>query len=890
MAKKNVSRLLVGIVALGATTSIFTSGEAVSATAPAANTVLEIVPLGTYAGVGGQQASEIVDFDPTTKRMFVNNGARNSVDIVDIATPSTPTLVKSVDMTIYGRGVQSVAVGNGIVAAAVDVAPFVSPNGLQTASSGRIVLMNTDGRVLKTVAVGVLPDHVSFTPDKKTILVAGEGEPICALDDGSTSANESTDPTLVSDANGTVSLIDVSSGAANATVTTLDFSSFDKTALLAEDVRVFFPGSSAAQDLEPEYITTNADGTRAYVTLQEANAIAIVDLVNKTIIDVASLGYKDWGAGGLLYDGSKVDSSGNGVFANPIAYTGVPLKGMYMPDTIASYTAAGQTYLVMANEGDTRDYSCYNEESTFDDTSGSDSFASYWDTANDAVKPKAKLGAQKTTLAFPTKAPVSGTTTNMYTFGGRSFTIRDSSGTLVWDSGSEFEEIVLRDYPAAFNSDSSSSAATSQLMVQGQAARMDGRSTSKGIEPEALAVGTIGTQTFAFIGLERMGGIMVYDVSTPSAPTFISYTNAALAGLAANPANNTTPGSYDVSPEGMVFVPASDSPTTKPLLIVANELSGTTTIYEVRVASPTTVPTSAPTALTVAALAEKTLLTSTSTPTKGSSLAVTSNGFVPFETVQLVVSTPPTVIATAIADAYGSVTISGQLSSSIAAGNQTVAMFAPVSGIGYRSALTVVTVAGAPTIRTVTASKGKLTVAFTAPSSNGGSSITNYEYSTNNGTTWKAFSLADTSTPLVITKRSDTTGRLVNGTRYQVKIRGVNSAGSGAASAAKSGKPFTVAGAPKIRSVTASAGKLTVAFTAPSSNGGRKITNYEYSTNNGTTWKAFSPVDRSTPLVITKRSNSSASLVNGTTYQVKIRAVNSAGSGAASTAKSIKAS
>jgi predicted RNA-binding protein with TRAM domain len=201
-----------------------------------------------------------------------------------------------------------------------------------------------------------------------------------------------------------------------------------------------------------------------------------------------------------------------------------------------------------------------------------------------------------------------------------------------------------------------------------------------------------------------------------------------------------------------------------------------------------------------------------------------------------------------------------------------------------------VTVAGAPTIRTVTASKGKLTVAFTAPSSNGGSSITNYEYSTNNGTTWKAFSLADTSTPLVITKRSDTTGRLVNGTRYQVKIRAVNSAGSGAASAAKSGKPFTVAGAPKIRSVTASAGKLTVAFTAPSSNGGRKITNYEYSTNNGTTWKAFSPVDRSTPLVITKRSNSSASLVNGTTYQVKIRAVNSAGSGAASTAKSIKAS
>ena len=786
MSRKNVSSLLVGLVALGATTSIFTVGESVSATPPTANTVLEIVPLGTYTGVGGLGASEIVAFDPTTKRMFINNGARNTVDIVDIATPSTPTLVTNVDMTVYGRGVQSVTVGNGIAAAAVDVAPVVSANGRQTASSGLVVLMDTAGRVLKTVAVGTLPDHVSFTPDKKTILVAGEGEPMCSLDNGSTSANESTDPTLVSDANGTVSLIDVSSGAANATVTTLDFSSFDKTALLAEDVRVFFPGSSAAQDLEPEYITTNADGTRAYVTLQEANAIAIVDLVNKTILDVASLGYKDWGTGGLVYDGSKTDSISSGVFANPIAYTGVPLKGMYMPDTIASYTAAGQTYLVMANEGDTREYGCYEEESTFGDTSGSNSFASYWDTANDAVKPNSKLGAQKTTLAFPTKAPVSGTTTNLYTLGGRSFTIRDSSGTLVWDSGSEFEEIVLRDYPTAFNSDASGT--TSLAMVQSQitTSRMDGRSTSKGVEPEALAVGTIGTQTFAFIGLERMGGIMIYDITTPTAPSFIRYTNTALAGLAAG--NNTTPGSLDVSPEGMVFVPAADSPTAKPLLIVANELSGTTTIYEVRVASPTTVPTTAPTALTVAALAEKTLLTSTSTPVPGSPISVTSKGFIPFETVLLVVSTPPTVIATGTADAYGSVTITDQLSSTIVTGNQTVALFAPVSGIGYRSAFTVlaVSVPGAPSIGTVTASKGKLTVAFTAPSSNGNAAITNYEYSTNNGITFKAFSPADTSTPLVITKLSNSNQNLVKNTTYKIRIRAVNSAGSGALSTAKS--------------------------------------------------------------------------------------------------------
>lgn len=163
----NFSRLLFGTVALGATTIIFIPGEAAVATPPTASAVLELVPLGTYTGVGGVNASEIVAFDPATDRMFINNGARNTIDIVNISNPATPAFVASVDMTAFGRGVQGVAVGNGIVAAAVEVAPDVSPNGLQTPNSGRIVLMNTGGRVLKTVTVGVLPDHVSFTPDKK---------------------------------------------------------------------------------------------------------------------------------------------------------------------------------------------------------------------------------------------------------------------------------------------------------------------------------------------------------------------------------------------------------------------------------------------------------------------------------------------------------------------------------------------------------------------------------------------------------------------------------------------------------------------------------------------------------------------------------------------------
>jgi len=683
--KFSVRKVLAGSIASITAATIFFGAHPTLAAPPTATTTLDLIPLGTYNGLGGLAASEIVAFDSASKQLFINNGALNRIDIVDIENPATPTLVRSVDMVVYGRGVQSVTVGDGIVAAAVDVAPVVSADGRQTASNGLVVLMDTTGRVLRTVGVGTLPDHVSFTPDKKTILVAGEGEPICSLENTATPspALEAKDPTLVSDANGTVSLIDVSNGAVSATVTTLDFSAFDKTALLAEDVRVYFTGSSAAQDLEPEYITTNAAGTRAYVTLQEANAIAIVDLVNKTILDVASLGYKDWGAAGLLIDTSDKDGSGDTAMRNLQSYSGVALKGMYMPDTIASMQRNGETYLLTANEGDDREYTCFAEKVRAGDASLNNNWTN--GTVSSSLKVNGKLARLNTTNAFPTKAAFDA----IYTYGGRSFSIWNSSGELVWDSGSQLEEIIDRDYPTAFNSDSSDGAASALLMVQGQAARMDGRSDDKGPEPEALAVGTIGTQTFAFVGLERAGGIMVYDVSNPTAPSFVRYKNAALEGLALNPANNSTPGSYDVSPEGMVFVPAAASPNAKPMLIVANELSGTTTMYEVRVANPTSAPTDAPAAATLTALAEKSITATTTGLAAGGSITATYSGFVPFETVQMVVASTPTVIATGTANSTGSVTLTGTLPAGLANGAHTLSLFAPVSGLGFRSAITV---------------------------------------------------------------------------------------------------------------------------------------------------------------------------------------------------------
>jgi titin len=179
-------------------------------------------------------------------------------------------------------------------------------------------------------------------------------------------------------------------------------------------------------------------------------------------------------------------------------------------------------------------------------------------------------------------------------------------------------------------------------------------------------------------------------------------------------------------------------------------------------------------------------------------------------------------------------------------------------------------------------------IAFTAPASDGGATITNYQYSTDNGTTWKALSPADATTPVVITTRSDAASALANGTTYRVKLRAVNAAGSGTASLAVSVTPRRVSGEPTSLRATPGNAQASIAFTAPVFNGGATITNYEYSTDNGTTWKAFSPADTTTPVVITTRSDAASALVNGTTYQVKLRAVNAAGSGYASTAVSVR--
>jgi hypothetical protein len=137
--------------------------------------------------------------------------------------------------------------------------------------------------------------------------------------------------------------------------------------------------------------------------------------------------------------------------------------------------------------------------------------------------------------------------------GARSFSIRKANGSLVFDSGDQFEQKIAVLAPDLFNSD-------------GTAASFNTRSDNKGPEPEGVAIGKVFGRTYAFIGLERAGGMMVYDISDPERPFFVDYAS-------------TSP--IDVSPEGILFISGEDSPNGKPLLVVSHEISNTTTIFEI---------------------------------------------------------------------------------------------------------------------------------------------------------------------------------------------------------------------------------------------------------------------------------------------------------------------
>jgi hypothetical protein len=494
--------------ALGASCLLWAGPNAGAATS------INVVPLGVFDG-GGTAASEIVAYDPATQRMFITNGESKRVDIVDVSNASAPTFLTSIDITPWGADLQSVTVSKGRVAVAVKA--------FNPADNGSVVLFDTNGTHLATYPAGNLPDSVAFSPNGNFIVVANEGELVCS------GASVSTDPV------GSVTVIEPSTGR----VRQDGFSAWNgkETQLKSQGIRIIRPGASAAQDLEPEYVAIDQTSRWAYVTLQENNAVAVVYLPTGTVKKLLPLGYKDHSKPGHGLDPSNSDGGPN------IATW--PVLGMYQPDSVASVKLKGSEFLVTANEGDARDTSCFSEDKRVKDYGLAVPPYAVGDGAD------AKLGRLKTTPLFPTTLS-GGKITQVYAYGARSFTIWDTSGRRIFDSGDQFEQHT-KNIPGIFNVDG---------------ATVDGRSDDKGPEPEALAVGTAYGRTYAFVGLERTGGFFVYDITDPRAATMVQYVL----------------GGTDVSPEGMLFVKAGDSPTGRPMLLVAHEVSGTTRAYDIQLA------------------------------------------------------------------------------------------------------------------------------------------------------------------------------------------------------------------------------------------------------------------------------------------------------------------
>lgn len=499
----------------------------IKAPAPQANAFIQLSHLRSFKANAAGGSAEISAYDPGSKRLFVTNIDNNTLDIADLADPVAPVPVASVDITPYGGGINSVAVKNGVVAVAVQ--------GNTTADNGIVAFFDVNGAFVNSVQVGNLPDMVVFTNDGTKVLTADEGEP---------NSDYTVDPL------GSVSVINLASGVANVTnadVTIITFESFNAQIddLRAAGVRIFGPNATVGSDLEPEYICVSPDDKTALVSLQENNAIAVVDLENLTIAEIKPLGYKDHSLTANMLDASD---RGGKIFLAPWN-----IKGAYMPDAIECFEVGGVTYAITANEGDAREYDPLVESVRLKDL-----------TLDPAAFPDARILQKDEMLGRLNVTIASGDTDNdgdldeIYAFGSRSITIWNlSTDEPVWDSGSDLETITSQDpiWGGIFNAGN------------GTTAQFKNRSDDKGPEPEAIIVADIEGRKFAFAGLERIGGIMAYEVTNPEKPEFIQYINTRQLG--------------DLGPEGLVFIPKSESPNGRNLLILSNEISGTVGIFQI---------------------------------------------------------------------------------------------------------------------------------------------------------------------------------------------------------------------------------------------------------------------------------------------------------------------
>ena len=455
--------------------------------------------------IGGEAAAEISAYCEKTKRLFtVNNSGVNQIDVIDIADPTKPLKIGQINLATYEGAANSVSVFDGKLAVALESTTNKQAN-------GKVVVFNTsDYSLIKQVTVGALPDMITYSPDGKFIMTANEGEP---------NTDYSQDP------NGTVSIIETGSY----TVTTLDFASFSGQAatLIKDGFRVSKVAKSFAQDIEPEYITISDDSKTAWVTLQENNGVAKVDLTSKTITAIYPLGLKDYNTAENAIDVSDSDDK--------VAFNPWKVKGLYMPDAISHFTVNNTPYFVTANEGDAREYTANTDIKRMKSLKLDATV--FPDAAT--LKLDANLG-RLNLIADMGDIDGDGDLDEMVSFGARSFSIwNGNTGKIVYDSKNDVDK------------------KTYELGTYD-----DKRSDDKGSEPEAVVAAKMGNQNILFVGLERSDAFMVYDATNPTSPQYLQTVKTGDA------------------PEGILFIPASKSPTKRSLLVVSSEGDGSVKIYQ----------------------------------------------------------------------------------------------------------------------------------------------------------------------------------------------------------------------------------------------------------------------------------------------------------------------
>ena len=561
---------------------------------------LNVEVVGRFAtGIYGKSAAEIVQFHKNSNAAFAINGAANQIEVINLANLSTTevgdpvadeslsssaftfplsVLVKNtsgVENTILLGAVNSIAIKDDLLAIAIEGEVKQAPGAILFYSLNAL----GEGTFIKAVEAGALPDMVTFTPDGNKVLVANEGEP---------NADYSNDP------EGSISVIAVVDMVPADVAVSINLSSdivFSDDNLSPEDydtdekrltiltkagVKFAGPiGNTVAKDLEPEYITTASNSEIAYVSLQENNAIGIINLKDLTI-EVKALGYKDWGK-------YQLDFTNKDQVPEFKSIQG--LYGMYQPDTIASYSWNGSTFIVSANEGDARDYDGYSEEVRVKDIIDPDELNQTLSTAlqsqYDETGGSDYLGRLKVTTALGDKDQ-DGEFEKLFSYGARSFSIWDKNVNLVFDSGDDFGKISSAILGNNFNAAHTEN-------------KGDNRSDDKGGEPEAIDVGEIAGRTYAFISQERAGDLFVYDITNPFNTAFVTHYNNRdftvdyeMDDDLADPCDSNegmdctkVNMAGDLGPESIKFISAADSPTNTPLLVIGNEVSGTVTVYQV---------------------------------------------------------------------------------------------------------------------------------------------------------------------------------------------------------------------------------------------------------------------------------------------------------------------